>query len=162
MKNNLNQLLQCPNCNSLNVDIKLKEKEGEEGYIYNNPITKIRSQVYTCKCKDCGYEHEFHYGYEKQFLPFQPFPANDLNDIRILSIYQSDSPLEKNYKIVSLENSIYDEKNKQEIIYLLFIEGEEYPVLLSKETIEEIINDPPKIHTLIKRTHLKRNQTKNH
>lgn len=159
MKKNLAQSLKCPECSSKNIDIKLKEKEGEEEYIYNNPITKIRSQSYICKCRDCGHEYEFHYGYEKQILPFRPFPANGLNDVKILSTYESDSPLAKNYKLVTVENSIYGENQEEKALaYLLFIEGEDFPVLLTEEKTEELKKEPNKVLTLIKDTCSKRNQ----
>ena len=159
MKKNLAQSLKCPECNSKNIDIKLKEKEGEEEYIYNNPITKIRSQSYICKCRDCGHEYEIHYGYEKQFLPLRPFPANSLNDAKILSTYESDSPLEKNYKLVAVEHSVYDDaKEEKALAYLLFIEGEDFPILLSEEKTEELKKEPNKVLTLIKNTCTKRNQ----
>lgn len=161
MKKNLNQSLQCPICNSLNISIKLKEKKKGEiiEFTENNSTKKIRNQTYQCKCNECGYVYEKEYGYEIEMNSITPTPINNLNDVKILSIYNSDSPLEKNYKIVSLEQSIYDEnKNKKELVYLLFIEGEEFPILLSKETIDKIINDQPKVHTLIKKTCLERSR----
>ncbi len=146
-KNSKKITLTCPNCKSSNLVFhkKLAKEETEEEHSY----VKIKPNTYECKCNECGHEYEINCGYEKQYTFKNTSPCIYFDNANILSIYISDSPLEKNYKIVSLEH--ITETNKKELIYLLLVEEEDVPILLSKETIKEMIEEPEKTKTLIKK-----------
>ena len=81
----------------------------------------------------------------------------------LIAFYETDFGF--NYKICSIISSSYDKNIKtREKIYLLFIEGEEYPVLLSKQKVDEMIEDNGKFeengkaYTLIFNTFMDRNR----
>ena len=151
-KNSKKITLTCPNCKSPNIEFhkKLANKETEEEeYTY----VKIKPNTYECKCQECGYEYEIDCGYEKQYTFKNSSPCIYFNNANILSIYMSDSPLEKNYKIVSLEH-IKDQKEK-EYIYLLLVEGEDVPILLSEDSVREMMEESEKTNVLIKKIYQK-------
>ena len=141
--------LSCPICHSNNITIYKKNTDKEQ--IEYNDTTKIRPNLYECHCLDCNHTYKISYGYETQTVCANPTPLNGLKDVKILSYYKSDSPLDKNYKIISIEND-------KEQAYLIFAEEEEFPIMLSKEKVPEMIKEPPKVLTLIKNTCDKRKQ----
>ncbi len=129
--------LSCPKCYSNNIAIHKKEKE-----VSNNPV-QISPITYECECQECHHKYELHYGYEAQINCIKPVPIDGYDNVKLLSSYKSDSPLDQNYKIVSINN------DKDES-FLLFIEDEQYPLLLSKDNIKEMKEEPPKVLTLLK------------
>ena len=144
--------LTCPNCKSTNVEFH-KKLAKKEAYEKENTYAKIKQNTYDCKCQECGQEFELNCGYEKQYIFKNASPCIYFNNANILSIYMSDSPLEMNYKIISLEH--ITENNRKEYIYLLLVEGEDVPILLSEESINEMIEEPEKTNVLIKKTYQK-------
>ena len=138
MKKELKNLT-CPNCNSSNITIRIKKEnhpENKEEIIKTEPIT------YECTCQDCHTKYEISKGYNQYFVCQRPLPLNESKSIKLLATYNTDSPLEENYKVISINNE------KEESVYLLVFENEELPVPVSKEAIDEVVVDPPKILTL--------------
>ena len=139
MKKKLKKL-SCPNCQSTNINLT-KKIETEEPNELSIDAIKIKPIKYECTCLDCNHTFEINYGYSKSFIFVNPLPINETKSLNLLATYQTDSPFEKNYKIISAESN----NNK---VYLVLVEDEELPILLSEEAINEIMSDPPKVLSL--------------
>lgn len=157
---NISKSLGCPNCKSSNIEANFTfcDEVNEQTTYYSEDATlSSRRKVYECKCHDCNYKYKVDYGYEKYIVFSKPVAVNCSNDVHLLALYESE--MDRNYKIVSINYSSYDKNNNsEETSYFMFIDGEEYPILLSKQTIEEIIKCPDKAHALVMNTHYKRNR----
>ena len=130
----------CPNCQSTNITLT-KKIESENTNNPSEEIIKINPIEYECTCLDCHHTFKLNYGYSKSFIFANPLPINKTKTLNLLAIYQTDSPFEKNYKIISAES----DNNK---VYLVLMDDEKLPILLSNESFNEIITDPPKILSL--------------
>ena len=154
--------LGCPNCNSSNIEsiLTFNDEKTEQNEYCDEPVTiTTREKIYECKCNDCMHEYKVNHGYEKYTVFSNPCAINCLGDVHLLALYESESGFESNYKIVSINSSPYDESvNQQETSYFMFIDGEEFPVLLSKQSIGEMIESPKKAHVLVKNTCYSRNR----
>ena len=133
--------LSCPQCSSENIILRKKQNtmtdSRKENPIQLNPIT------YECECQNCHHKFELKQGYETQITCAKPVPIDGYKNVELLASYKSDSPFDLNYKIVTIHN-------KEDESYLLFVEDQQYPILLSKQNVPDIIDEPPKVLTLIK------------
>ena len=147
----INKSLVCSNCYSSNVQYSIEFRNEQIKYNEDsNTKTITRQKFYNCKCNDCGHNYIVDHGSEKYILFEKSCPINCLGDINLLVTYDTESGFEHSYKICSITSSPYDENiDSKEISYLMFIEGEEFPVLISKETVVEIIEEPNKARSLV-------------
>ena len=143
MKKDLKEI-SCPNCQSSNITIRRKITQQE---LTNSEESTIKTEpiIYECTCQDCGKKFTIHLGYRNYFVCINPLPIDEEKKIHLLETFQSDSPLEKDYKIISIESK---NKKEKELTYLLLTKEEEFPKIISKETVEEVKKDPPKIFYL--------------
>ena len=155
--------LACQNCGSTNIQSssQIYDKKIEKIEYYDDvPATKItKKKLYNCKCNVCGHTYTVDYGTSEFILFESPQRENCSDDVDLIAFYETDFGF--NYKICSIISSSYDKNIKtREKIYLMLIEGEEYPVLLSKQTVDEMIedNDNGKARTLIFNTLMSRNR----
>ena len=123
----------CPTCNSKVIssgwyfeDIEPKEFE------YNGSIAHNRRRVkyYKCRCNTCRKMLIINGGTEN-FITFNNPPKEEA-DVTLYAIYESD--FKPSFKIFSLKSGIHE-------IYLMKIDDLEYPVLVPKERILELITD---------------------
>lgn len=149
----INTSLGCTNCNSSNVQCTLEYLDEKTKYIEeddNEAKIITRQKVYNCKCNNCGHNYTVEHGMEKYVLFKKPSPINCLGDIELLVTYDTESGFEHSYKICSISSSPYDKNNDlKEQIYLMLIEGEKYPVIISKQTVNEMIECPNKAKELV-------------
>lgn len=145
--------LGCSNCSSSNIEFSIeycneKVKSIEE----EDRVAKImtRQKVYNCKCNTCGHNYIVDHGNEKYILFEKPYSINCLGDINLLATFDTESGFEHSYKICSTTYSPFEKNtNSKEEIYLMLIEGEEFPVIISKQTVEEIVENHDKAHKLV-------------
>ena len=140
----INTSLGCTNCNSSNTEFFIEFKSEEIKEI-NEENAKIitRQKVYNCKCNNCGHNYIVEHGIEKYVIFKNPSPINCLGDINLIMTFDTESGFERGYKIFSTSYSPYDKNaNLKEVIYLMLIEGEKFPVIISKQKVQEFINNP--------------------
>lgn len=150
--------LGCPNCNSSNIqasvefiDEKIKINEEEKVKV----IT--RQKIYNCKCNNCGKKYSVNHGNERYCLFEQPYPINCLGDICLLATFDTESG--RGYKLCLTDYYPYEvNTGLKEETYLLLIEDEEFPVVISKKTAQEIMENHNKAHELVKNIVLSRNR----
>lgn len=149
----INTSLACPNCTSSNIQCSLEYHDKKIKHCNDSENTiKIatRKKVYNCKCNSCGHNYIVNHGIEKYVSFEKPYQINCLGDVNLLAVYDTESGFEHGYKICSITQSPYDKNtNSEGIIYLMLIEGEEFPILLSKQTIDKIIDNPNKARSLV-------------
>lgn len=143
------KMLSCPNCKSSNVTLQKKniQKEFNDDSSQEKNIIKTEPIVYECTCQDCNYKYDVNVGYRNYFICANPMPVDESKKVKLLATYNSDSPLEKDYKIISVQT---DSNNKSEVTYLLLLKEEDFPKVISKETLEEVKQEPPKVFSLHK------------
>lgn len=149
--NKIKTSLGCTNCHSSNIQYStefinenIKEIEEENAKI----IT--RQKIYNCKCNNCGHKYTVNHGNEKYVLFKQPCPINCLGDISLLATYDTESEFELGYKLCLATHSPYVENTDlKEETYLMLIEGEEFPVVISKNNVPEIMEDHNKARKLV-------------
>lgn len=143
--------LGCPNCRSSNTRASVEYQNVQTKYIEEqNASINTRQKVYNCECHNCGYKYIVNHGFEKHIVFEKPHPINCLEDISLLATFETESGFELDYKICSTIHSPYEKNTDlKEIIYMMLIEGEEYPVIISKQTVEEMIKEPTKARRLI-------------
>lgn len=143
--------LGCKNCHSSNIEYSIEYLD-EKISIIKEENAKIitRQKNYNCKCNNCGHNYIIEHGIERYVLFEKPCPINCLGDINILATFETESGFELNYKICSTTYSPYEgHENLKELTYMMLIEGEEYPVIISKQTVEEMIKEPSKARRLV-------------
>lgn len=149
----INTSLACPKCNSSNVEVYLEFRDEKVKHIDEiDTSAKIitRQKVYNCKCNNCRHNYIVEHGMEKYVLFKKPSPINCLGDIELLATYDTESGFEHSYKICSLTSSPYDKNSDlKEPLYLMLIEGEKYPIIISKQTVNEMIACPNKAKELV-------------
>lgn len=149
----INTSLGCTNCSSSNVEVSLKYRDEKVKYIEeedNKAKIITRQKVYNCKCNNCGHNYIVEHGMEKYVLFEKTSPINCLGDIELLATYDTESGFEHSYKICSMTSSPYDKNiDLKEPVYLMLIEGEKYPVIISKQTVNEMIEYPNKAKELV-------------
>lgn len=142
--------LGCPNCPSKSIASSLiiydeKIETNDEGI-----RTRTRKKVYKCQCNECGHKYDVYHGEEKYIVFEKPNPVTCIEDVHLLASFESESGFESDWKICSITQSPYDRNSSNaEIIYLLFRTGDKYPILLSKQTIDEAIAEPEKARSLV-------------
>ena len=139
--------LSCPNCQSSNITIRRKKIQQEQAKdsIEESPI-KTEPIIYECTCQDCNTKFEENHGYRTYFICAHPMPIDEEKNIHLLATYQSDSPLENNYRLISVKTN----NNKEEgLIYLLLTKDKNYPIVVSKELINKMVKESPKVLSLI-------------
>lgn len=147
----INTSLGCTNCHSSNIQYYI-EFHDEKTKVIKDENTKIitRQKVYNCKCNNCGYNYIIEHGIEKYVLFEKPYPINCLGDINLLATFDTESGFELGYKICSTTYSPYEENpDLKEEIYLMLIEGEEFPIIISKKTVQKMIENPSKARSLV-------------
>ncbi len=135
----------CPKCSSSDVNVEshisepikeLKEYEGIE------VKTIKRERIYSCKCNNCNNEYEMNYDFEKYRLFGKPYlPFSNIGDMDLIASYETKDPSYHNYKLISLSTTPYDKNYKDEETYLLIIDAEKYPIKISKESVDIIVNE---------------------
>lgn len=139
--------LSCPNCQSSNITIRRKNIQPEDAKNSQEESTiKTEPIIYECTCQDCNKKFEVHQGYRTYFTCCHPIPIDEDKNIHLLATYQSDSPLENDYKLISIK-----ETDQKHLIYLLLMKNNNYPIEVSQELINEIVEEPPKVFSLIKK-----------
>lgn len=152
---------ECPICKSFDVQVSQQihdEKLEKIKYYGMDSAKKITyKERYHYKCNVCGYESYDSDYVNAEYIVFDsPCQVNEMHDVELLALYKSGA---YNCKICSINSSYYDKNmTKGEKIYLMFIEGEDYPVVLSKETIDEFTEKPDKVYSLAVNTTMSRNR----
>lgn len=155
---------ECPICKSFDVQVSQQiydEKLEKIKYYGMDPAKKITyKKRYHYKCNVCGHESYTSAYVNAEYIVFDsPYQVNEMHDVELLALYKSGHESGTNCKICSINSSYYDKNmTKGEKTYLMFIEGEDYPVVLSKETIDEFTEKPDKVYSLAVNTTMSRNR----
>lgn len=150
--------LSCPFCHSSNIQSSLEFRDEKIKYD-ENENTKIitKNRIYNCKCNNCKRDYTIDYGIDKFILFETPCSVSEAGDVKLLATFESQSNDTSNYKICSISPSHYDENtNSIEETYLILTENDEYPIILPKQKVSEIVDSPDKINLLTKNTFLSR------
>ncbi len=156
MGNNLSEVswivwpkLACPKChNDREGDIvavyteklvPVNEKEG------NSKVTGFDNiETYKCHCKVCDENYEVYWGKTKLRKYNPPFEDTVIGDVVVYVWYEGDEN-RKSYKIVSVDD-----------VPMLIVANDDYPIILSSEEKNELINDHKKAKTKVYNTWMDR------
>ncbi len=128
----------CDVCSSSNVKTLKKYISDVNTRDENNIKTIELKKNYLMKCNDCG--NEFIIDYLERYDLYEPPLEGQLGDIELLVSYQTQDSSSHSYDLISIVNTPYDDDNSDDKIYLL-CGDDKYPIKISKEKAEEIINE---------------------
>lgn len=149
--NKIRTSLGCTNCHSSNIQYSI-EFINEKTKIDEEEKVKIttREIIYNCKCNNCGNKYSVNHGKERYCLFEQPYSINCMGDIKLLATFDTESGFAHGYKLCLAMYSPYEEDTSlKEETYLMLIEGEVFPVIISKKTVEEMMENHSKAHGLV-------------
>ena len=143
--------LGCPKCKSSNIQFIIEYcNEKTEINAERGSKTSTRRKVYKCNCNQCGHFYSVDHGIEKYVLFEKQCQIGGAGDINLLATFESQSEFLLDYKICSITPSPYDDfSNPQEVTYLMIIEGENYPVIISSKSAQEMAKTPEKARRLV-------------
>ena len=150
----INTSLGCPNCHSADIQDSMEFLNEKTSFIKEDNVKIItRQKIYNCKCNSCGHNYVVDHGNEKYILFEQPYPIHCSEDVCLLAVFETESGFERGYKLCSTTYSPYEKNtDSKEEVYLMLIEGEEFPVVISKETVQEMIYNRNKARDMIVNT----------
>ena len=143
--------LGCTNCHSSNIQISMEFTDEKIKFNEEEKVKIItRKKIYNCTCNNCGNKYSVNHGNERYCLFEQPNYINCSGDVRLLATFDTESGFESGYKLCAITYSPYETNiASKEETYLMLIEGEEFPVVISKKTVQELMESRNKARGLV-------------
>ena len=123
----------CPYCHNKNIEIR---KEYDKEVMCDDDNVKFfygYDHLLDCFCDLCKTHYRVNKGSYRYYVYDNYFPTNS-NDVKKLVTLRSD--FERGYDIISVLNE------KEEEVFMFIPYVDRYPLILSKEKVDEIINTP--------------------
>ena len=127
----------CSTCSSSNVTTINKYISDIKTSDENSIKTVKLKKNYSMKCNDCNNEYTIVYC-ERYALYENPLELG--GDLELLASYETQDPSNHDYELISIDVTPYDDSNSYDKTYLLCCD-EKYPIRVSKDKAEEILNE---------------------
>lgn len=150
----------CSNCKSKNILVEtyLKPKLTEHINRSNFDYYVVTNDTYRREtCLECGTSIENYIDTEVTRYYQNEYLIHSNNDIEIVAEYKSINHLFKNY-ILYINHSYDEMADKSFDSYCIKIEGDDYPIILTKRTFDKCLNATEKAKALVYSTWKSRNK----
>ena len=127
----------CSICSSSNVTTINKYISDIKTSDENSIKTVELKKNYSMKCNDCNNEYTIAYC-ERYELYDKPLELGE--DLELLASYETQDSSNHDYELISIDVTPYDDSNSYDKTYLLCCD-EKYPIRVSKDKSEEILNE---------------------
>ena len=145
----------CPYCESNNVDVLYRIKKNIEPICYeyyNSIATENQSIAYImCQCNKCNQKFKYTLGKENYITFNEPLVVTLGEDIKLYLVHKSTYDTE--YRIISINSDDGE-------VFLIQIKGEEFPAMLTRERVSELLNNKEESKKLVRNIKIKRKTRK--
>ena len=136
MKNKDRESIACPKCKAFGVNISVSEVDDYEKIEYENVTGFNIKRTYKCVCKKCGESYEVDYGNAQLRRYNPPEDVTCYHDVKEYISYESE--FDRSYRIITTRG-----------ISMIIIDDDMYPIVISEQKKNELINNHEEAKSLI-------------